>query len=69
MQYRFNHEVDDAVMQGERPPILEDTHQLYSTLMQQCWQHDPYSRPSFHYILQQLEDIQSACLHRDEEDN
>ena len=58
-QYRFNYEVEDAVMRGERPVVPEDSPQLYNALMQKCWQHHPRLRPSFSYIVQQLEHIES----------
>ena len=63
MQYRFSHEILDAVVKGERPTV--ESRSLYSAphnyvnLMKSAWSQDPDQRPSFDRIHLQLNDIRT----------
>ena len=54
-QYRFAHEVDDAVERGERPVVPGDCPDVYATLMQACWAERPRKRPMFSEVVSCLE--------------
>ena len=56
-QYKFFHDVDDAVERGERPQLAQDCPNNYLNAMQACWSSDPLSRPSFKEIVNILDDM------------
>ena len=62
-QYRFAHEVDDAVERGERPVVPDDCPEVYAKLMQDCWSKGARERPSFSEIVSRLENLhlEDAC--------
>lgn len=41
----------------ERPPIPSDMPEAYANLMMSSWSPDPFQRPSFGVILEQLQDM------------
>ncbi|XP_062499243.1 probable LIM domain-containing serine/threonine-protein kinase DDB_G0287001 [Corticium candelabrum] len=62
-QYRFAHQVDDAVERGERPVVPDDCPEEYSTVMQACWAERARKRPSFSEVVSSLENmhVEDAC--------
>lgn len=54
-QYRFNYQVESAVVNGERPTVPDDCPRDYCQLMLDCWQHSPLHRPTFVIIAQRVE--------------
>ncbi|XP_062498769.1 uncharacterized protein LOC134176108 [Corticium candelabrum] len=62
-QYRFAHQVDDAVERGERPVVPDDCLDEYATVMQACWAERARKRPSFSEVVSCLENIhvEDAC--------
>ena len=56
-QYRFAHEVDDAVERGERPVVPDDCPEVYAKLMQDCWSERARERPSFSEVVSHLENM------------
>lgn len=48
-------DVKRKVMQGDRPKIERDVPKVWRKLMEQCWAHDPDSRPSFANVVRYLE--------------
>ncbi|XP_062509956.1 uncharacterized protein LOC134186064 isoform X1 [Corticium candelabrum] len=62
-QYRFAHEVDDAVERGERPIVPCDCPEGYASVMQACWAEGAWKRPSFSEVVSCLETIhvEDAC--------
>eukprot|EP01111_Echinosteliopsis_oligospora_P008352 TRINITY_DN2393_c0_g1_i1.p1 TRINITY_DN2393_c0_g1~~TRINITY_DN2393_c0_g1_i1.p1 ORF type:complete len:789 (-),score=300.64 TRINITY_DN2393_c0_g1_i1:65-2431(-) len=55
-----------SVCDGERPKIPEDLMPPIKNLMQQCWAHDPTTRPSFNQIVFRLNEILIHCVIEDE---
>ncbi|XP_062510056.1 uncharacterized protein LOC134186156 isoform X1 [Corticium candelabrum] len=62
-QYRFAHEVDDAVERDERPVVPCDCPEGYASVMQACWTGRARKRPSFSEVVSCLESIhvEDAC--------
>ena len=62
-QYRFAHEVDDAVERDERPVVPCDCPEGYASVMQACWAGRARKRPSFSEVVSCLESIhvEDAC--------
>ena len=62
-QYRFAHEVDDAVERDERPVVPCDCPEGYASVMQACWAGRAWKRPSFSEVVSCLETIhvEDAC--------
>ena len=62
-QYRFAHQVDDAVERGERPVVPDDCLDEYATVMQACWAERARKRPSFSEVVSCLQNIhvEDAC--------
>jgi hypothetical protein len=58
--YKFQYEVEDAVLAGERPPIPMDCREDYKHLITACWHNNPKERPTFKEILNNLRYIQST---------
>jgi serine/threonine protein kinase len=52
--YKFNLDVEDAVLRGTRPIIPVGTLGDLSSLIEMCWQDKPSSRPSFTDIVSRL---------------
>lgn len=53
-KYRFNYEVQDAVLAGERPVVPESCPKALHNTMTNCWRQDASARPSFPDVLQSL---------------
>jgi hypothetical protein len=51
---QFQANIEDAVLNGERPIIPPQTEAEYKLLIEQCWKHSPEDRPDFELILQRL---------------
>lgn len=54
-QYRFDYQVEDAIVSGERPATPADCPRDYRQLMMDCWQHNPEHRPTFVVIAQRVD--------------
>ncbi|RLN92645.1 hypothetical protein BBJ28_00009668 [Nothophytophthora sp. Chile5] len=55
---RWNHEVEDFVLKGVRPPIRADMCPLrWKLLIVQCWQADPRERPTIQQVINSLQRI------------
>ncbi|XP_062518916.1 uncharacterized protein LOC134194033 [Corticium candelabrum] len=54
-QYRFDHQVSEAVARNERPVIPEDCPQPLAMIMKSCWSSKPSDRLSFDKVILQLE--------------
>ncbi|CAO2145683.1 unnamed protein product [Urochloa humidicola] len=50
-----------GVWQGLRPQLPENAHPRLLNLMQRCWETLPSDRPTFTYIITELEDIQAQA--------
>jgi GTPase SAR1 family protein len=50
----FLHEVEDAVLSNQRPPIPRECPQEYANLMTACWADNPDERPSFTEIVDSI---------------
>jgi len=59
-KYSFSYEIFDAVLGGERPPIMESSPPGYESLMKECWHGDHKKRPLFSKILRRLETIMDS---------
>ncbi|XP_062519182.1 probable serine/threonine-protein kinase drkC [Corticium candelabrum] len=58
-QYRFVHQVTDAVVANERPVIPQDCPQPLAVIIKDCWSPRPSHRPSFGQVISQLQSLQS----------
>jgi serine/threonine protein kinase len=60
---RFNYEVQEAVVAGERPEIPQDVNDCnarYAQVIESCWLDDPDMRPTAEQALVILEELQAA---------
>lgn len=48
--------IQQAIVSGKHPKIPDDIPQSFSTLIKQCWQLDPASRPSMNDVVASLKD-------------
>jgi hypothetical protein len=55
--YRFDASVEDAVLNGIRPMIPDETYDDLRNLIEDCWQTKPKGRPSFTDIVPRLHTI------------
>jgi len=51
----LDEDVTRKVLGGERPKIADDVPELWRSLIEHCWQHDPDKRPTFDEIVPFLE--------------
>ena len=58
--YKFQYQIEDAVLAGERPSISKNCRQDYKQLITDCWHNNPKERPTIREILNELKDIQST---------
>lgn len=55
---RWNHEVEDFVLKGERPTIHADLCPLrWKSLIVKCWHADPHERPTIQQVITSLQRI------------
>lgn len=53
--YTFQHQVEDDVIAGIRPPIPEScAYPVFADLIRACWHDDPNKRPEFTEVIEQL---------------
>lgn len=50
----FFHELEEKVLHGGRPPILEEVPTYVRQLIEACWQEDAFKRPDFNMIVAAL---------------
>ena len=55
--YRFDSNVEEAVLNGTRPEIPGNTIEDLQNIVNQCWQDNPKSRPAFTDIVLQLQSL------------
>jgi serine/threonine protein kinase len=61
-EYRFDAKVEDAVLCGTRPPIPDRTLDDLSSLIKECWQDKPNSRPPFSDAVRRLHTMAIGLL-------
>lgn len=49
-------DIMDAIRAGKRPPISDNCPPPFKSLIQRCWQTDPFRRPTFNYIVRYIKD-------------
>ncbi|KAF1331424.1 Tkl protein kinase, partial [Globisporangium splendens] len=55
---RWNHEIEDFVLQGRRPQIQDELCPMrWRTLIMTCWQPDPKERPTIQQVITNLQRI------------
>ena len=50
------------IIEGDRPAMPPNTHADYATLVKKCWDWQPQVRPSFEYVVKELERIPAAVV-------
>jgi len=43
-----------AIERGDKPPLPENVNEVYGTIIKDCWNDDPKTRPSFEQVLKTL---------------
>jgi len=56
-EMEFMWEIQEAIVNNERPPIPTDCDPDYASLMRDCWHPDPDKRPTFGEVVQRLTEM------------
>jgi len=46
-RFKFNYQIEEAILSGERPPVPRAAEPSYKQLMKRCWGAEPVERPAF----------------------
>eukprot|EP01125_Pyxidicula_operculata_P010105 TRINITY_DN3328_c1_g4_i3.p1 TRINITY_DN3328_c1_g4~~TRINITY_DN3328_c1_g4_i3.p1 ORF type:complete len:2281 (+),score=534.60 TRINITY_DN3328_c1_g4_i3:9-6851(+) len=55
----FLSDLEEAVLQGDRPQIT-NCPKVYQRIIEKCWSNDPEERPSYDWILTELDQVRST---------